>query len=180
MVLVKPTARWLGKTQRIPRGRKINRNGVSGAIEVTATEAQYLTGNFFAVVLDEAGLNPPAVLVSTPATGASAETTKAQLTDEELPVETEEPVVSTLVHAPPSEETLVLDYLNATDPEAIARQIKGVGRKTADDLVDSRPLDWEAVQVILSDRQLEAVVEFVKSNVKVGVEIGVTKLSSDT
>lgn len=152
MVLVRPTARWLGKTQRIPRGRKINRNGVSGAIEVTEPEAQYLTGNFFAVILDETGLESAAALASPPETENPAET-----------VETEEPAALNPEPTPPSDETLVLDYLNATEAEAIARQIKGIGRKTADDLVAARPLSWEVVQGILSDRQLETVVAFVRS-----------------
>lgn len=53
MVLVKPTARWLGRTQRIPRGRKIERNGLSGVIEVTEAEAKYLLGNFFATLAEK-------------------------------------------------------------------------------------------------------------------------------
>lgn len=163
MVLVKPTARWLGKTQRIPRGRKINRNGVSGTIEVTELEAQYLTGNFFAVVLDEAGLESAAALESTTKTEDPKETAEAQLTDKELPVETEEPAGLNPAPTPPSDKTLVLEYLNVTESEAIARQIKGIGRKTADDLAMARPLSWEVVQGILSDRQLETVVAFVKS-----------------
>lgn len=163
MVLVKPTARWLGKTQRIPRGRKIERNGLRGAIDVTDFEARYLLNQFFVVMADETE-DPP---VAPPINPAEEESTE-EIPAEEIPAEPAEvtppadipPEPETL----PTEETLVLDYLNATEPEAIAQQIKGIGRKTADELAAARPLSWDEVNEILSDRQLETLVAFVKSH----------------
>lgn len=161
MVLVKPTARWLGRTQRIPRGRKIERKGLSGAIEVTDSEAKYLLDRFFVEVVETPG-NPPAKLPeeeAPPPADPLGESSK-----EHIPPEPTEVPPPAETEAPPSEETLVLDYLNATEPEVIAQQIKGIGRKTADELVAARPLAWEAVNEILSDRQLETLVAFVKSH----------------
>lgn len=151
MVLVKPTARWLGKTQRIPRGRKIERNGTNGAIDVTEAEAKYLLDRFFVVRVDEE-----------PSTSPPADAPREPL--EDIPTDPAEETLPAETDVLPSEETLVLDYLNATEPEAIAQQIKGIGRKTADELIAARPLTWEAVNKILSDRQLETLVAFVKSN----------------
>lgn len=167
MVLVKPTARWLGKTQRIPRGRKIERNGLSGEIEVTEAEAKYLLDRFVAVAVEmpEASADPkdtppPAdPLERSTEEGSPPEPTE-EVPPEVPPVETDAPPTD----APPSEETLVLHYLNATEPEAIAQQIKGIGRKTADELVAARPIAWDKVNEILSDRQVEALVAFVTSN----------------
>lgn len=158
MVLVKPTARWLGKTQRIPRGRKIERNGLSGEIEVTEAEAKYLLDRFVAVVVEmpEASADPKdAPPPADPLERSTEEGSPPEPTEEVPPVETD---------APPSEETLVLQYLNATEPEAIAQQIKGIGRKTAEELVAARPLSWEKVNEILSDRQMETLIAFVISN----------------
>ncbi len=168
MVLVKPTARWLGRTQRIPRGRKIERNGLSGKIDVTDAEAKYLTGNFFATLAEEPEEGAPQEPGEPPEETheeVPAGQPEGSPVEEETPEEADqEGDAQESGETPPPEETLVLDYLNATEPEAIAQQIKGIGRKTADELVAARPLTWEAVNEILSDRQLETLVAFVTSN----------------
>ncbi len=147
-VWVKPTARWLGKSQRIPRGRKISRNGLYDPIEVTQDEANYLTKNFFAVVVTEA--------VAEAVVEVSADPVASENDQSGSPSGEPDPPEFNL-------ETLCLEYLNQHSAEEIARDIKGIGRKTADELVEARPLDWEAVQVILSDRQIDAIKAFIGS-----------------
>lgn len=166
MVLVKPTARWLGKTQRIPRGRKISRNGMSGTIEVSADEARHLLRGFFISLVEEEGDSLLAVQLESGVPDSLEEGSAPSTPIGDLAT----------VASVPSNESLVIDYLNTNESEAIARQINGIGRKTADDLAMARPLEWESVQAILSDRQLEAVIAFVTTHAN--VQIGATPSGS--
>lgn len=135
-MLVKPTDRWLGKTQRIPRGRRIERNSLNNPVEVTEEEARWLAENFFAFpVADESA--PP--IPSTPVPNGQA-----------VP--------------PPSDESdiqqKILDYLSNTSPAQIAQEIKGIGRQTADQMAAAKPLDYGEVETILNDRQIKAIKTF--------------------
>jgi hypothetical protein len=135
-MLVKPTDRWLGRSQRIPRGRKIDRNGLN-PIEVTEEESRWLAENFFAFPVADESAPPISPLLDSQTAPPTSDESNIQQT--------------------------ILDYLNTTPPAQIAQEIKGIGRQTADQMAVARPLDYGEVEAILNDRQIKAIKAFLSS-----------------
>lgn len=173
MPLVTPTQRWLGPTVRIPRLGSIKRDG-NQPLEVTEPQAAWLVQKFMAKRVEAA--------TAFPITEGSNETTTHQPNQET----THQPDQET-THQPNQEGTLgdlgvdptvdrasnettmptwqtsLLTFFNTAETkEAIATAIKGIGPKTAEDLIQERPLDWEKVDQVLSNPQIEAAKAWVE------------------
>jgi hypothetical protein len=54
-------------------------------------------------------------------------------------------------------QTKTLEFLNSTPSEEVAKQIKGIGNKTAEDLAKACPLDWNKLNEILNSSQINAL-----------------------
>jgi len=63
-------------------------------------------------------------------------------------------------------KSTILEFLNtAPSKDEIASTIKGIGPSTGEKLVEARPLTWEALEELLSDRQMDALRAWVKTKV---------------
>lgn len=169
MPLVTPTQRWMGPTVRIPRMGTIKRAG-NQPVDVTEGQAVWLEQRFMAKRVE--------ALAALPLTEGSNETTTHQ-PDQET---THQPDQGT-THQPDQEGTLgdlgvdpakdastiemqsvelvwqttLLAFFNTAETkEAIADAILGIGPKTAEHLIQARPLDWEKVAQVLTKAQVEA------------------------
>lgn len=54
-------------------------------------------------------------------------------------------------------ETEILDFLNGASASEI-ESVRHIGKRTANEIIDARPLIWEDAQTLLTERQIEALV----------------------
>lgn len=141
MPSVEPTELW----HQSPRRLIVPNMGIvdyprAGAIAVTDDVAAWLLAEGYANQVEEQSQaknqTPPA---------GKQEQGQTQDTGETHAIELEAWQVQTL------------EFLNSTEPEEIAKQIKGIGNKTAEDLEKARPLDWTKLDEVLNASQINAL-----------------------
>ncbi len=170
MPFVTPTQRWMGPKVRIPRLGSVKRDG-NQSIDVTEAQAAWLVQRFMAKRVDETLVSVPLTL-----TEGSNETTTHQPNQEtthqpnqetthqpnqedtlgDLGVDPTRATTQTQPVAPDWQTTLLTFFNTAETKEAIADAILGIGPKTAEHLIQARPLDWDKVAQVLTKAQVEA------------------------
>lgn len=165
MPLVTPTQRWMGPVMRIPRLGKIRRHG-NDAVQVTDEQAAWLFQRFMATPVVE-DLATASVSVASETTTQPGQETTRQPDQETTHQPNQEGTLGDLgidpTAKPPDWQTRLVSFFNtAESKDAIASAIKGIGPKTAEDLIQARPLTWDTVDEILSNPQVEAAKTWVE------------------
>ncbi|MBD1864253.1 MULTISPECIES: hypothetical protein [Trichocoleus] len=168
MVVIQPTDKWNSRTVATPHGL-VKRPPGARSFEVTAQKGQWLIDNKFATVATES----PAPERAHPPVNSSLNTeilSEAQpvvTTSEQYSAEASGQTSAEQTDPPPVLEPWqqkLLEFFNSQQPGAIAEAIRGIGPKTDEDLIAARPLTWEKIEGILSDRQMDAAKKWTESS----------------
>ncbi|HEY9747920.1 MAG TPA: hypothetical protein V6C63_04545 [Allocoleopsis sp.] len=167
-MLIQPTDKWSSRTVATPGGL-VKRPPGAPSFEVDNDKGQWLIDNKFAIAAT-ASLAPerahppvnPALNTEILSEAQPVVTTSEKYVD---PASGQASAAQT--DSPPTLEPwqeLLLEFFNTQQPGAIADAIKGIGPKTDEDLIAARPLTWEKVEGILSDRQMDAAKKWAESS----------------
>lgn len=167
-MLIQPTDKWHSRTVATPEGL-VKRPPGASSFEVDDAPGQWLIDNKFAIAaapsIAPERAHPPVNPASN--TEILSEAQPVITTSEKYSADPASGQTSaTTDNAPQLEpwQKLTLEFFNTQQPGAIAEAIKGIGPKTDEDLIAARPLSWEKVEEILSDRQMEAARKWAESH----------------
>jgi hypothetical protein len=168
-MIIQPTDKWHSRTVATPRGL-VKRPPGAPSFEVDDAKGQWLIDNKFAIAaapsIAPERAHPPVNPASN--TEILSEAQPIKTTSEKYADLTASGQTSAAqTDSPPKLEPwreLLLEFFNTQQPGAIAEAIKGIGPKTDEDLITARPLSWEKVEEILSDRQMEAARKWATSS----------------
>lgn len=146
MIRIVPTTKWTRLLMPVPRGGVVRR---ASLLSLNDRTAEWLVSNGYAIKLDD-----DTATVQAPYVHSSLESPSA----EEIAAAVEEPVQDAVADVQLKLQSEIVNFFNTTEAEDIISAIKGIGIKTAKDLVQSRPLDWDIVQTILNDRQMDSAI----------------------
>lgn len=156
--------KWIPVVVNIPGQRPIRKPMFKELVEYSDEIAKVLISKGYVEPVDQiiSEQVEPVPSVETPLTIETK--TLTEVAQPEVKVvalaEIETPVPEEIEEKVESKEDSIISYLEATEIEDIAEQVKGIGIATAKKIKALDPLNWEELNKLLNDKQIESLSIF--------------------
>lgn len=161
MKSVKPTERWNRASIQIPGEGDVSRSYpfTQETLTVSDSAADFLSKRALATITGDApDPDPPAPPPQPEPVEIAAVSPPPPAPPPEAPPD---PVDSPAESGAVTDEAILLEFFESASESAMIA-IKGIAQKTAAEIVQARPLTWEALDEILSDRLIEESLAHIK------------------